>query len=71
VNGIPKLPKAAQQALAKAGVTHLEQLAEMTELEVGKIPGIGTVARIQLHEALAAIGMSFAAPKKQKPAKGE
>jgi NAD-dependent DNA ligase len=71
MTGIPQLPKSAQQALAKVGVTHLEQLAEMTELQIGRLRGIGTVARRQLHEALAASGMSFAVAKKQKPAKEE
>ena len=54
------LAKPAQRALAAAGYTSLEQLAQVTEADLGRMHGMGPKAIGQLREALAAAGLSFA-----------
>lgn len=52
----------ARRALAGAGIRRLEQLTRMSEAELKDLHGIGPNALRQLREALAARGLSFAAP---------
>jgi len=61
-----KLASPAQRALAGAGITHLAQVAEMTEAEIKQMHGIGPNALEQLRRALDAKGLSFADGKKSK-----
>ncbi|MFN8375612.1 MAG: DNA-binding protein [Anaerolineae bacterium] len=60
---LPKLAAPAQRALAGAGYSRLEQLAQVSEDDLNKLHGIGPNALKQLREALAAKGLSFAPPK--------
>lgn len=55
----PKLAAPAQRALAGAGYTHLEQLINMTEAELGELHGMGPNARKTLRQALTDNGLSF------------
>ena len=48
------LAKPAQRALAAAGYTTLEQLTQVTEADLARMHGIGTMAIAQLRNALAA-----------------
>ena len=50
----------ARRALAGAGVTRLEQVAELTETELMKLHGMGPKALHALRRALAAQGMTLA-----------
>jgi pimeloyl-ACP methyl ester carboxylesterase len=60
--GLPAgLAQPAQRALAAAGYTSLEQLAQVTEADLGRMHGMGAKAIRLLREALAAAGLSFAA----------
>ena len=61
-----KLSQPAQRALAGAGIKSLKQLTKFSEAEIKKLHGIGPNAIKQLHAALAARGLSFAAEKKGK-----
>jgi hypothetical protein len=54
------LSKPAQRALAAAGYTNLDRLAEISEAELGRLHGIGPKAMEQLRQALAAAGLSYA-----------
>lgn len=57
---IPRgIGKPAQRALAAAGITRLEQLAEVSEAELGKLHGMGPKALGILRQALEAEGLSF------------
>jgi hypothetical protein len=49
--------------LAGAGYTRLDQLAEISEEELGKLHGIGPNAVTQLRLALEAKGLAFKAPE--------
>lgn len=61
----PKLSNPARRALAGSGYTQLAQLSKVREAEIKKLHGIGPNAMIQLRNALAAKGLSFAdEPKK-------
>jgi hypothetical protein len=51
----------ARQALEAAGYTRLRQLTKVTEVELGRLHGMGPKALRILREALEAKGMSFAA----------
>lgn len=55
----PKLPKPAHRALSGAGITHLEQLAEITESDLMKLHGMGPKAMEQIKGALKENGLSF------------
>jgi DNA repair protein RadC len=61
-----KLAAPAQRALANAGIQNLKQLSKFSETEIKQLHGIGPNALKQLHAALAAQGLSFAAEKKKK-----
>jgi DNA-directed RNA polymerase alpha subunit len=56
----PELSAPARRALAGAGVTRLEQVAELTETELMKLHGMGPRALQTLRGALAAKGLAFA-----------
>lgn len=49
----------ARRALAGAGYTRLEQLAEVTEAEIAALHGIGKNALVILRQQLAERGLSF------------
>lgn len=55
-----KLSKPAQRALAGVGITRLEQLSKLTEVEVKQLHGIGPNALNQLRQALSEQGLAFA-----------
>ena len=52
------LSKPAQRALAAAGYTTLDQLAEVSEADLGRLHGVGPNAIEQLRHALATVGLS-------------
>jgi len=54
------LPAPARRALATAGYTTLEQLAEVRERDVAGLHGMGPNALEKLRRALAEHGLSFA-----------
>lgn len=59
-NNLPDdLSRPAQQALAAAGYTRLEQLARVSEDDILALHGIGPKTIPQLRSALAEIGLSF------------
>ena len=60
-NNLPKLAAPAQRALAGAGYTDLEQLAQATEAEILALHGMGPTAMKVLREALAEKGLAFTA----------
>jgi uncharacterized protein YdhG (YjbR/CyaY superfamily) len=59
--GIPKLSAPARRALEGAGYTRLDQLAAISERELGKLHGMGPTAIASLRQALDARGLSFRA----------
>lgn len=56
----PKLSSPARRALAQAGYRRLDQLTTITEVELGKLHGMGPKALGQLRDALHRRGLSFA-----------
>jgi hypothetical protein len=58
-NGFPKLAVPARRALAGAGYTRLEQLAEVSEADVKRVHGMGPTAMTALRAALQERGLSF------------
>ena len=58
----PRIGKPAQRALAGAGYTHLEQLAGVSEAELGKLHGMGPKALGILRETLASHSLTFRPP---------
>lgn len=58
----PGLSAPARRALKGAGVERLEQLAERRERDVLALHGMGPKALGILRDALAARGLTFAAP---------
>jgi len=57
-----KLAAPARRALAGAGITRLEQLAQVSEAELKKLHGMGPRGIDMLREALKAKGLDFADP---------
>ena len=57
--GFPKLSAPARRALAGAGYTRLEQLAEVSEPDLERLHGMGPTAIAALSTALEARGLSF------------
>ncbi|MFC4531637.1 helix-hairpin-helix domain-containing protein [Sphaerisporangium dianthi] len=55
------LGKPAQRALAAAGYTRLDQLAEVSEADLARLHGMGPKAVARLRQALADHGLTFAA----------
>ena len=60
---LPKLANPAQRALAGAGISRLEQLADLSEADLMRLHGVGPNAINQLRHALADKGLSFAVKK--------
>ena len=60
----PRLSRPAQRALNNAAYQRLEQLAGVSQAEVGELHGVGPKALAQLRHALVANGLSFADGKK-------
>jgi len=58
------LSKPARRALTNAGYRRLEQLASLSESEVGRLHGVGPKALDQLRHALVSNELSFADGKK-------
>ena len=56
------LARPAQRALAGAGFSRLEQLAQVSEAEISELHGIGPNALKQLRLALQEKGLSFVNP---------
>ncbi|GAA1023951.1 methyltransferase domain-containing protein [Acrocarpospora pleiomorpha] len=56
---LPKVGAPARRALAGAGYTNLEQLADVTEAELLRLHGMGPKAMGMLREALSRHGLSF------------
>ncbi|WP_126631982.1 DNA-binding protein [Dictyobacter alpinus] len=57
---LPKLSQPAQRALIGAGYVRLEQLTKVSEADLKKLHGMGPKALVQLRDALAERGLSFA-----------
>jgi hypothetical protein len=62
MRALPKLAKPALRALARAGITRLDQLAGRREADLLALHGLGPSALAALRAALAARGQTFAAP---------
>jgi DNA-directed RNA polymerase alpha subunit len=58
-DGFPKLSAPARRALARAGYTCLEQLAQISESDLKKLHGMGPTAVSALRAALHDRGLSF------------
>ena len=58
------LSQPARRALIGAGFTRLEQLARVTEDEIGRLHGMGPRGLDELRRALYARGLSFASRRK-------
>jgi hypothetical protein len=58
------LAEPARRALIQAGYSRLEQLTDLTEVELKQLHGVGPKAIEQLRRALAARELSFAAKKR-------
>ncbi|MGL5004172.1 MAG: DNA-binding protein [Casimicrobium sp.] len=59
-DNFPKIGAPARRTLIGAGYTRLEQLANVSEIELLKLHGMGPKAIRILKEALEAVGLSFA-----------
>ncbi len=62
------LSNPARRALAGAGCWRLEQVAALTEAEIGHLHGMGPKGITLLRRALAAKGLAFAGEKEAPPA---
>ena len=71
-SAFPKIGSPATRALEAAGYSHLEQLTNITEAELGQLHGMGPKALVILRESLKEKGLSFKAgtendaPQKKK-----
>jgi hypothetical protein len=61
-----ELASPARRALVGAGYWRLEQLTELSEVEVKQLHGVGPKALDQLRRALDTKGLSFADGKSKK-----
>ena len=61
-----ELPMPARRALVEAGYRRLEQLTEVSEVEIIQLHGVGPKAIRQLRDALGAKELSFADGKQAK-----
>jgi hypothetical protein len=59
VSDFPKISQPALRALHAAGYDHLEQLTQVSELELSKLYGMGPKALGILRQALAAKNLKF------------
>ena len=57
--GFPKLSAPARRALARAGYTRLEQLAQVPESEIETLHGMGPTGVNALRDALDERGLAF------------
>jgi hypothetical protein len=57
--GFPKLSAPARRALARAGYSRLEQLADAPERDIARLHGMGPTGVEALRLALAERGLSF------------
>ena len=57
--GFPKLSAPARRALARAGYTRLEQLAQVPESEIEQLHGMGPTGITALRDALDERGLAF------------
>jgi hypothetical protein len=64
---LPKLAAPARRALDAAGIQHLTQLTQFSEVEIKQLHGIGPHAIDQLRRALAANSLTFAADPIVRP----
>ena len=62
----PKTSRPALRALHGAGYFRLEQLADVSKAELGKLHGVGPKALRILEHALSDKGLSFAKMKERK-----
>jgi hypothetical protein len=62
----PGLAAPARRALLGAGYTRLDQLAGVSEAELLRLHGMGPKALDQLRRALAARGLAFADPPRER-----
>jgi hypothetical protein len=62
-DNLPKLAQPALRALYGAGITRLEQLADLSEEDLKSLHGIGPNAVEALRKALAEKGKAFAQPR--------
>lgn len=60
-DGFPKLPAPARRALASAGYSRLEQLADVSQSELEKLHGMGPRALAVIRLALEERGKSLSA----------
>ena len=58
-----KLAAPARRALAGAGISRLEQLTRLSEVEISQLHGIGPNAIKQLRQVLRTKGLSFGGEK--------
>ncbi len=58
-DGFPKLSAPARRALSGAGYARLEQLADASESDLGKLHGMGPTAIAALRTALGDRGLSL------------
>jgi hypothetical protein len=65
ISDLPKLASPAQRALARAGITRLDQLTQLSESELSQYHGIGPNAIKTLRLALQEKGLAFLPEKKQ------
>jgi uncharacterized protein YdhG (YjbR/CyaY superfamily) len=65
--GFPRLSAPARRALAAAGYTRLDQLAQLSEADVEKLHGMGPAALAALRGALEQRGLAF---RTREPAPG-
>lgn len=56
---LPRIGAPATRALRNAGITTLEQVAELTEAELAALHGVGPIAVDRLRDALAERGLAF------------
>jgi hypothetical protein len=61
----PKISGPANDALAHAGYTHMEQLTQVTEKDILNLHGFGKKGMGILKEAMAEKGIAFAPPKQK------
>jgi len=57
---LPRIGAPATRALRTAGITTLEQVAELTEAEIGALHGVGPIAIDRLRDALGEQACGFA-----------
>ncbi len=61
INLLPGLASPARRALAAAGITRLEQLADHSEADLLQLHGMGPKAIKAIKEAMSQRGLKFAA----------